>query len=551
MEDRKIGEVLLDYQYYKPDIHYSDGAIEDVLLEAAQNNKLRELLESDNDWAVLYHCSKIRENLLDWYPFKKNSALLEVGAGCGALTGLFGNRVSSVTCIELSEKRSLINAYRNRNCKNVKIVLGNFQDIKIKEKYDYITLIGVWEYAACYFDGENPYLRMLGLLKNYLKPDGKLLIAIENKMGIKYWNGAKEDHTNNMYSGLNDYVDDAKVRTFSYREIEDMLKRTGCETYKFYYPVPDYKLPDTIYTNERLPMPGELRYYREDYNAPRIYNFYDATIADQICQDGMFPYFSNSFLVECGSSETGNVIYAKYNRLRREKYAISTIITKRGTDYTVQKNPLTNEAREHIEKLNVKRISGLAKLKMVDGHMERNSYVMNYIAGQDVETLFYACRNDVEKFVKKVRELLQTYFEPDKDEMIDFVPTDEYRDLFGIVDIGEAKCLRSTNIDLIFSNLRLTEKGEMFCIDNEWVYDFPIPYEYTIWRAVSQLYGKYMIYLRNKISRNDFLKAVGLKEENFAVYCSMEKNFADNVSGYDYRIKYRKASMMCKMFLNG
>lgn len=549
MENRKIGEVLLDYQYYKPDVHYSDGVIEDVLLEASRENQLKELLESDNNWAVLYHCSKIRENLLDWYPFKENSSLLEVGAGCGALTGLLSKKVSSVTCIELSEKRSLINAYRNRNCKNIKILLGNFQDIKIEEKFDYITLIGVWEYAACYLEGANPYLHMLKFLRSYLKPDGKLLIAIENKMGIKYWNGAKEDHTNNMYSGLNDYVDDATVRTFSHGEIEDMLKKTGCETYKFYYPVPDYKLPDTIYTDERLPMPGELRYYREDYNAPRIYNFYDATIADQICQDGMFTYFSNSFLIECGSG-IEDVIYAKYNRIRKDKYAVSTIITKRGADCIVQKKSITSDAQKHIENMGAKKISGLPRLKMTDGHMEGNLYVTDYIDGQEIETLFYACRNDVGEFVKKARELLEAYFMPDKDELTDFVFTDEYRNLFGKVYVEGAKCLGTTNIDLIFSNLRLTEKGEMFCIDNEWVFDFPIPYEYTIWRAVTQLYGKYMIYLRNKISRNDFLKAVGLNEKNFAAYCSMEKNFADNVSGYDYRIKYRKASMMCKMLLN-
>lgn len=187
---------------------------------------------------------------------------------------------------------------------------------------------------------------------------------------------------------------------------------------------------------------------------------------------------------------------------------------------------------------------------MTDGHMEGNLYVTDYIDGQEIETLFYACRNDAGEFVKKARELLEAYFMPDKDELTDFVFTDEYRNLFGKVYVEGAKCLGTTNIDLIFSNLRLTEKGEMFCIDNEWVFDFPIPYEYTIWRAVTQLYGKYMIYLRNKISRNDFLKAVGLNEKNFAAYCSMEKNFADNVSGYDYRIKYRKASMMCKMLLN-
>ena len=39
------------------------------------------------------------------------------------------------------------NAYRNLECDNVKIMLGNFQDVEssLTEKYDYITLIGVFE----------------------------------------------------------------------------------------------------------------------------------------------------------------------------------------------------------------------------------------------------------------------------------------------------------------------------------------------------------------------------------------------------------------------
>ncbi len=547
METRKIGEVVLDYQYYRSDVHYSDGDIENTLLEAAQSDRLQELLVSDNNWAVLYHCSKIRENILDWYPFKKDASLLEIGAGCGALTGMFSRKVSSVTCIELSERRSLINAYRNKKCNNIKIVLGNFQDIEITEKYDYITLIGVWEYAERYLDGVNPYLSMLERLKGYLNPDGKLLIAIENKTGLKYWNGAQEDHTGKMYSGLNDYVDDEGVRTFSHQEIEDMLSTVGYDDYKFYYPVPDYKLPDTIYTDERLPKPGEIRTYKEDFSSPRIYNFYDATIQDQICQDGMFSYFSNSFLVECGALPE-NVIYAKYSRtIRKEPYAVSTVISKRDKDYFVQKRAMTVAAQKHIETMLTKQACGLHNIQAAKMYMDHGTCVTEYIEGQDLDSTLYRYRNDVEVFVHEAKKIFETYFKPTEDEMIDFIPTDEYKRLFGDAVIKEAKCLKATNIDLILSNLRLTSEGKVYCIDNEWVYDFPIPYGYVVWRAASQLYTKYSIYLKNKLPRNAFLEAVGLEKECFGTYSIMEKNFINNVWEEDYKARYRKPSASCKM----
>lgn len=40
----------------------------------------------------------------------------------------------------------------------------------------------------------NIHLKPFKKISGYLKEDGKLLIAIENKFGLKYWAGS-EDHT--------------------------------------------------------------------------------------------------------------------------------------------------------------------------------------------------------------------------------------------------------------------------------------------------------------------------------------------------------------------
>lgn len=540
--NRKIGNVEINYQFYNSEIHYSDGDIEDVLLDAAQNNYIDKLLLSSNNWAVLYHCSDIRENLLEWYPFKKNASLLEIGSGCGALTGLFARKVKNVTCIELSERRTLINAYRNQKYDNIEIMLGNFQDIEIREKYDYITLIGVWEYAGHYIDGEEPYRNMLKILKKYLKDDGKLLIAIENKTGLKYWNGAPEDHTNKLYSGLNDYLGERTVCTFSKPEIENMLKEVGFIAYKFYYPNPDYKLPDTIYSDDRLPEVGEIRNYRKDYSAPRMYNFNDAVVADQICHDGMYPYFANSFLIECGKN-CSDVVYAKYSRLRKEQYRIATIMSKEGDVFKVHKKALNTKAKEHIKNTAENTIGDLPCLNSVDGRMHGEELITDFIQGQSMDSYLYQYRKDVAEFINQVKKMIQTYLSYNEGEMIDFYMTPEFESLFGVVDVKNARCYKETNIDTIFSNLILKEDGKMYCIDNEWVFDFPIPFEFTIWRAASQLYSKYMSYLRDNISKNDFLIAIGLDKNNFEAYAEMEKNFSKNILGENYVLNYRKAVM--------
>lgn len=292
-----IGKFTLNYKYYSGQDYYSDGDIEEELLSICKSDKVQDAILHNSAWPIVYHLSPIRENILEWYPFRKKASLLEIGSGCGALTGLFTKKVDDVICIELSKRRSIINAYKNGKNGVAEIYVGNFKNIKINKKFDYVTLIGVLEYAKSYIASNNSYVDMINQTKNYLKDDGKLIIAIENKQGMKYWAGAAEDHTGSPYDGINNYVKGAGALTFSKPELEQMLRKCGFNDIKFYYPVPDYKLPTVIYSDDCLPDAGEIRGVKVAY-AGDNYKMFDEEIAfDNVCKDGLFPYFANSFLV--------------------------------------------------------------------------------------------------------------------------------------------------------------------------------------------------------------------------------------------------------------
>ncbi|MEZ3485048.1 MAG: class I SAM-dependent methyltransferase [Lachnospiraceae bacterium] len=547
---KHIGKVTLDYTYYKGKDLYTDGSIEDKILEIVKEERENEALHSGAEWPILYHLSDIRENLLEWYPFSKNCKILEIGSGCGALTGLLSQKAKEVTCIELSEKRSLINAFRNQKCSNVKIMIGNFQDIEIKDKYEYITLIGVWEYAGLYVKSSDPYLEMLKKIKKYLAEDGKIIIAIENKTGMKYWNGATEDHTGCFYSGLNDYIDDRNIRTFSRPEIERLLKKAGISRCEFYYPMPDYKLPETIYSDRELPKPGSERNYRKEYSTCRIYNFYDDAVSDQVCSDGMFPYFSNSFLIVTGEKHTQKY-YERYNRLRKEQYRIKTEIFEKNYKKYSRKRALNTLALKHISNLKInenKWVNCLPNINYVEGILENGDYLTPYIEGTDLDTVFYEYRNDIDLFIERFQYYIKRYLKPEEKDLIPFSVSEDFVGVFGKLYPSNKMALKCTNADLIFSNLKLTLNEELYCFDYEWIFDFLIPYEYVVWRSASQLYDKYMIYLRNRISRDDFFVRIGFPQENLFVYEQMEKNFHMYVYGNeDYLKNYRKSSMTQKI----
>lgn len=539
---RKIGKVIIDRTFYKGEDLYSDGSIEDYLLEACKQNRQEEMLNQSKEWPVLYHLSDIRENILDWYPISKDDEVLEIGSGCGAITGLLSRKAKSVTCIELSEKRSLINAYRNKECDNVTIVLGNFEDVTIEKKYDYITLIGVWEYAGLYISGDDPYRLMLKMLKAHLKKNGKIIIAVENKTGIKYWNGAVEDHNGLRYGGLNDYRGSRNVRTFSKQEIEEMMDEVGFCKSQFYYPMADYKLPDVIYSDELMPEPGDLRYYGCDYSNPRIYNFNDAAVCDQLCRDHVFNYFANSFLIVCGEEEK-TVVYARYNRSRKNKYRTSTIIYKDGEKWYVGKRALNQEAEKHILSLVEKdqMFSGsIRKLHVIEGEIKGREYRADYINGVNIDSHLFCLRHNKEKLLEAIQSILKEYLTPDESELFEFYLTDEFINIFGSVAPQQCRSLKVTNVDTIFSNLRLCNE-KMYCFDNEWVFDFPIPYEYVIWRVLLNFYLKNLTYLRSYINWTDFINYFGVSNKNDEIYRKMDICFSHYVCDEGYYLNnYRQ-----------
>lgn len=290
---------ILNLKFYKGEDLYSDGDVEDEILKICKSGQdIQALLRSTDRWPLLYHLSDVRENVLDWYGFDREANLLEIGAGCGAISGLFCRKVKRVVAIDLSKRRSTINAVRNGGLGNLEILVGNFEDIEIEEKFDYVTLIGVLEYSGYYISkGADPYEAMLKKVKKFLKPGGRLIIAIENKFGLKYWGGAAEDHTGGFFDGIEDYRKVDGVRTFSRPEITQLLKSAGFSENTFYYPMPDYKLPDTVYSDEFLPKPGMLEHVTDVYDRERFVLFNESSAYDALIRDGQFPYFANSFLI--------------------------------------------------------------------------------------------------------------------------------------------------------------------------------------------------------------------------------------------------------------
>lgn len=294
--------VKLNLTYYGGEDLYSDGDIENEILSFVRDNPpsaYERYISRRHDWAVLYHLSYLRQNILAGMRINGSDTVLEIGSGMGAITGGLCKLSASVDCVELSKRRSEINAWRNRGCANLNIYVGNFEEIEPHlAQYDVVTLIGVFEYGRSYIHSANPYDDFLRTALSHLMPGGRLYIAIENRLGLKYFAGCREDHVGRNFEGIEGYTNTDGAVTFSREELERLFQGCGVTAYRFMYPYPDYKFPMQIFTDDRLPETGDLSINLMNMDQSRYLFFDEAKAFDSFVGTKQFPLFSNSFLVE-------------------------------------------------------------------------------------------------------------------------------------------------------------------------------------------------------------------------------------------------------------
>lgn len=530
----QIGKITLDLSRYPGEDYYCDGRVEDELLEIVKKYaavEYAEVIEERKSWPILYHLSPLRENIVDWVPMTKQDKVLEVGSGCGAITGALSRKAGSVTCVDLSKKRSMINAYRHSECDNVTIHVGNFKDIEpeLPADYDYICLIGVFEYGQGYIGGQTPYEDFLRILQKHLKKGGRILIAIENKYGLKYFAGCKEDHLGTYFSGIENYVQGGGVRTFSRRGLERIFRSCGVEEYHFYYPYPDYKFMTTIYSDTYLPGKGELSNNLRNFDRDRMLLFDEKSTFDGLVEDGLFPIFSNSFMAVIGGDFP--VKYAKFSNDRAKEFQIRTEISRENGEAVVRKFPLTEEAREHVqgmaaayEKLTEKYKGGRLAINhcVLEEREETLCARFEYVDGIPLSALMDECldKEDLEGFHRFFKE---------------YVERIGYNSEFPVADF-----------DVVFSNV-LVNRETWTLIDYEWTFGRPMDTRELAFRAV------YCYLLedesRNRLDVDRILEELHIGQEDARRFREQEMEFQKFVTGKRCSMAQLRDMLGCRMMV--
>ena len=518
--------------FYSGEDKYSDGDIESEILEYVKNtpeSELEKIFSKDDRWPVYYHLSPIRQNIINWYDIKPDSSVLEIGAGMGAITGILCQKAKRVTAVELSDRRAQTIYERHKHYDNLKIIVGNFHDITFEEKFDYITLIGVLEYAKMFTEGKKPYQTFINNIKKLLKPDGKLIIAIENKYGLKYFCGASEDHTGKAFDGINGYNDNSNVMTFDKNSLEKILVNSGLKNFRFYYPEPDYKLPNYIFTDKSFPSNNITSKIHHYYQPGSFLIADEKKILDDVINNQVYSFFANSFLVEASETaidEKQNPNLVVFNNERKPEYRLITAVY----DDVVYKIPQNKKAIPHLYTImeNTKELKARG-IKVIENTLEDDRISLPFVEEKTfdkviIDLILEDKIDEAKKLVSEFnKEILKSSDKTSHNILIENKIVDENCKL----DFGPI--LKKGYVDMTFFNCFYIN-GEFVFMDQEWA-KYDVPAEYVM---VKSWYNLYLFCGRLKeiFDINEVLSMFGFNKQITDLMISVDKNLSDVV--YDY-----------------
>ncbi|MBO9556693.1 MAG: methyltransferase [Cellulomonas sp.] len=265
-----------------------------------------ELFATAESWPERYHLSPSRANVLRALDLPTEATVLEVGAGCGAITRYLGETCAHVDALEPTFARARVAAERTRDLPGVAVVNGEVVDLPAESAYDLVVVVGVLEYVGGGGADDAPYVDFLQRLRGALRPGGRLVLAIENPLGVKYLAGAPEDHSNQVFHSVEGYPVDGPARTFSRRKLAGLAHAAGFEQTDVLGAFPDYKLTRAVLSDglyEHAPgLADNLPAFPSpDWTTPRPVLLDEQALWGELVAAGVGPEFANSLLLIAGT----------------------------------------------------------------------------------------------------------------------------------------------------------------------------------------------------------------------------------------------------------
>jgi len=393
--------------------------------------------------------------------------------------------------------------------------------------FDMVVAVDVLEYA------KNPGALLKGL-RSLLRADGRLLLAADNRLGIRYFCGDQDFFTNKNYDSIENYRhllswerESAKGRAYAKAEIAGFLEEAGFTDHRFFSVFPRLSNPQLLLAEDYEPNEAlDIRIFPE-YNSPDTVFLMEEELYPSLMENHLLHGMANGFFVECPvNGDFTPVNQVTLSGERGPENAMATILR---SDGIVKKRALYPEGGEKLKRLyeNNQYLQAHG-VRMIEAKIEKDAFVMPYVSGIPANDYFRTLfAQDRAAFLKKLDafwELILHSSEPAGFEEINweqFEPgwekrkkDDPNKDKWKLIASGTEKeredlgvILKRGYLDLVSLNCFYQETGFVF-YDQE-LYLEHVPAKAIMLRTIEFIY-KFNDQLDEVIPRKELFERYGI-----------------------------------------
>ncbi len=310
------------------------------------------------------------------------------------------------------------------------------------------------------------------------------MLATNNKFSMRNWSVKNIDDRNLEYDAVCSFKKNNESQLFTKSNLEEILEKVGFKSKKYYYPLPDYKFTNVIFTQDFMPNGNNLNRNMTFFKDSDIINFHENNAYEEVLKEdkSLFDFFANSYFIEIGQNlKDNNIKFITYWNNRKPEYRLRTVIQ----GDKVYKYNANNLSKKHIQTLkdniDILNKSGINTLDYYDEEKTISKYITGCKSYDEIIIEGYD-NYGIEKVIELINEFKNKII--NKLEVTDSNDNvfDKYEIDYDKQEIEGLHFVKYGLWDLNFQNCFEID-NDLYVYDQEWV-DSNVPVEFIIYRDI-------------------------------------------------------------------
>lgn len=298
----------------------------------------------------MYNTLRIKElqkGLIAWYDFVPGSRILYTGS-----------EEDSIAEYLLSQSGYVLDMNGRQKGKNLSVFVAPVTDgmqreffEDNKEKFDYIVSVEDLETVT-----DLPAI--LKELKELLKPGGRILLGMNNRLGIRYFCGDRDKYTDRNFDGIENYrraymkkEDLFRGRMYAKFEIEHILGEAGFANQKFYSVLSNLQNPSHLLAYGYTPNEDLANRLYPSYYSPETVFLEEEALYQSLLLNDMFHEMANAYLIEASLRDEETLSNALEITITMDRNRDDAMITAICEDGYVYKRNVYPEGESKFEQM--------------------------------------------------------------------------------------------------------------------------------------------------------------------------------------------------------